>query len=250
MKPQTLFISDLHLQETEPHIVTLFEQFLNQYAPQAETLYILGDLFEVWPGDDENTPFAQKIKTLIKTCVSNGTPVKILPGNRDFLLGPRFAQETGCTVLKDPTVIQLYNEAILLLHGDTLCTQDRLHQIYRSIVQNPLFNRFATTVLPLSFRKKMGGLLRKFSKKHTKKLNPTAMDVIKESVSLAFKNHNTRIMIHGHTHRQKTDVTNENNKIFTRYVLNAWHETGSALSIDANGNKNFLEVKSSLQKLA
>lgn len=242
MKQQTLFISDLHLQETEPHIVALFEQFLMQSAPHAETLYILGDLFEVWPGDDENTPFVQKIKSLIKACVSNGTPVYILPGNRDFLLGPRFANETGCTILKDPTVIDLYNEKLLLLHGDTLCTHDRLHQFYRRIVQNPLFNRLATQLLPLSFRKKIGLQLRKFSKGHTKKLTPTAMDVIKESVSQAYQKHNASIMIHGHTHRQKIDTTIENNQHFTRYVLGAWHETGNALSVLPDGNKQFLII--------
>ncbi len=242
MKPQTLFISDLHLQESEPQIVALFEKFLKQHAPHADTVYILGDLFEVWPGDDENTPFVQKIKALIKSCTSNGTSVKILPGNRDFLLGPRFAKDTGCTILKDPTVIQLYNESILLLHGDTLCTKDKLHQFYRRIVQNPLFNRFATTVLPLSFRKKIGQQLRKFSKNHTKKLTPTAMDVIKESVILEFQKNNTNLMIHGHTHRQKIDTLNDNNKKYTRYVLGAWHETGNALSILPDGNKQFVII--------
>lgn len=242
MKTQTLFISDLHLQETEPTITALFEQFLKEYAPHAETLYILGDLFEVWPGDDENSPFVQKIKSLIKSCVSNGTPVKILPGNRDFLLGPRFAKETGSVIIKDPTVIPLYNESILLLHGDTLCTHDRLHQFYRRIVQNPIVNYLATRLLPLSFRKKIGQLLRKFSKKHTKKLTPSAMDVIKDSVYQAYQKHNSTLMVHGHTHRQKIDSFFENNQRYTRYVLGAWHDTGSALSIDANGNKHFLVI--------
>jgi UDP-2,3-diacylglucosamine hydrolase len=242
MKAHTLFISDLHLQESEPHTVALFEQFLKQYVPQAEALYILGDFFEVWPGDDENSAFSQKIRQLLKNCIANGTPVNILPGNRDFLLGPRFAKETGCTILRDPTLIHLYNEPILLLHGDILCTQDRLHQFYRRIVQNPLVNRIATHILPLSLRHKIGRGLRMLSKRHTKRLDAIDMDVIKESVSQQFQLSGATIMVHGHTHRQKTDITTTDNRRCTRYVLGSWHETGNALMIGAEGNNTFITL--------
>lgn len=238
----TLFISDLHLQESEPRIVALFSEFLKQHAAQAEALYILGDFFEAWPGDDENTPFSQEIRALLKDCVNQGTPVYMMPGNRDFLLGPRFAKDTGCTILRDPSVIQLYGQSILLLHGDTLCTHDKLHQYYRRFIQNPLLNRIGTKILPLSLRHKIGHLLRKVSKKRTRNLNAAIMDVIPETVSKAFENSGTSIMIHGHTHTQKIENTEANNESCTRYVLGSWHEKGSALKIENTGSFKFLAI--------
>lgn len=242
MTPHTLFISDLHLQESQPHIVALFAQFLKQHAPQAQALYILGDFFEVWLGDDENTPFSLKIRTMLKDCVAQGTPVYMMPGNRDFLLGPRFAKDTGCTLLRDPTVIQLYGQSILLLHGDTLCTHDRLHQYYRRIIQNPTFNYVGTHILPLSFRHKIGRLLRNLSKRRTQNLTPRTMDAIPESIAQQFQQSNTSLMIHGHTHRQKTETTHTHNRSCTRYVLGSWHESGSALKMDALGTNTFLTI--------
>jgi UDP-2,3-diacylglucosamine hydrolase len=246
MTPHTLFISDLHLQESEPRIVALFEQFLKQHAPAAETLYILGDFFEVWPGDDENTPFSQKIRALLKDCIAKGTPVYMIPGNRDFLLGPRFAKDTGCTILRDPTVISLYGQAILLLHGDTLCTHDRLHQYYRRFIQNPTLNYLGTHILPLSLRHKIGQLLRKISKHRTKNLNPSTMDAIPESVAQQFQQSNTTLMIHGHTHREKTEITDVQGLSCTRFVLGSWHDNGSALKVDALGTKTFLTIAESI----
>jgi UDP-2,3-diacylglucosamine hydrolase len=242
MTTHTLFISDLHLQATEPYIVTLFAQFLKEHATQAEALYILGDLFEVWPGDDEDSEFSQNIRGLLKDCVNSGTPVYILPGNRDFLLGPRFAKDTGCTILRDPTVIQLYGQSILLLHGDTLCTHDRLHQYYRRIIQNPTFNRIATHILPLSVRHKIGQFLRKLSKRHTKRQRPIYMDVINESVAQQFQQSGAPMMIHGHTHRPMIETTYLNQRPSIRYVLGSWHEKGNALSVGADTTINFLMI--------
>jgi UDP-2,3-diacylglucosamine hydrolase len=244
--PHTLFISDLHLQESEPHIVALFAQFLKHYTPAAEALYILGDFFEVWPGDDENSAFSQQIRGLLRDCVNQGTPVFILPGNRDFLLGPRFAKDTGCTILRDPTVIQLYGESLLLLHGDTLCTQDRLHQVYRSIIQQPTVNWLGTHLLPLGLRHKIGAWLRQLSKRHTRQLNPVEMDVIDSSVRQQFEQSGATVMIHGHTHRQKLAITPTIKGECTRYVLGSWHETGSALRIEgSDGTKQFLTISGS-----
>jgi len=243
MSSHTLFISDLHLQDSEPQIVTLFEQFLKHHAPDAEALYILGDFFEAWPGDDENTPFSDKIRAMLKDCVTQGTPVFMMPGNRDFLLGPRFAKDTGCTILRDPTVIQLYGQSILLLHGDTLCTRDRVHQYYRRIIQNPTLNRVGTKIIPLSMRHKIGQLLRKISHGRTKKLRPSIMDAIPESVSQKFQESASSIMIHGHTHNPKIETTKTDNKIYTRIVLGSWHQSGHALKVDALGSKTFLTIK-------
>lgn len=242
MTPHTLFISDLHLQETEPHSVALFEQFLKLYAPHSDALYILGDFFEIWPGDDENSTFSHKIRDLLKKCIAGGTPVYILPGNRDFLLGPRFAKDTGCTILRDPTVIHLYDQSIVLLHGDTLCTHDRLHQTYRRIVQNRIFNRIATHILPLFVRHQIGQMLRRFSRKRTARLNPSIMDAIPESVTQLFRESRANLMVHGHTHRQKTESTQVDNRACQRFVLGSWHEAGSALRLFEDGAQTFLTI--------
>lgn len=237
MTPHTLFISDLHLQASEPHITALFEAFLKQHAPHAEAVYMLGDLFEVWIGDDEDSEFSLKIRTLLLDCVKHGTPVFILPGNRDFLLGPLFAKETGCTILRDPTTLSLYDQNIVLLHGDTLCTHDRLHQFYRRVVQNRFFNSILTRLLPLSARRKVGQLLRKLSKRHTQRQTPINMDVINSSVSTQFKQSGASTMIHGHTHRPMIETTYLDQRPCTRYVLGSWHEKGNVLNLSKDGIK-------------
>ncbi len=243
MTSHTLFISDLHLQASEPSITSLFETFLKKYVPQADALYILGDLFEVWVGDDEDSTFSQHIRALLLEYVAQGTPIFILPGNRDFLLGRRFAKETGCTILRDPTTIALYDQSILLLHGDTLCTHDRLHQFYRSIVQNRVFNYIASRIIPLSVRRKLGQLLRKLSKHHTQRQSPINMDVINASVTAMFEKANVSTMIHGHTHRPMVETTYLNDRPCSRYVLGSWHEKGSALSVcSTEGTMTYITI--------
>lgn len=240
MTPHTLFISDLHLQASEPHITALFEAFLEQHAPHADAVYILGDLFEVWIGDDEDSEFSLKIRALLRNCVNQGTPVFILPGNRDFLLGSLFAKETGCTLLHDPTTLQLYEQNMVLLHGDILCTHDRLHQYYRRIVQNRVFNSILTRFLPLSARRKIGQLLRKLSKRHTQRQMPINMDVINSSVSAQFQQSGAATMIHGHTHRPMIETTYLDNRPCTRFVLGSWHEKGNILSVSREGIQSYL----------
>ncbi len=235
MTKHTYFISDLHLQASEPHITGLFEQFLRDYAADADAIYILGDLFEAWLGDDDLNEFNASILKKIRQCVDSGTPVFVMPGNRDFLMGQQFAELTGSTLLKDPTVIKLYDQSILLMHGDTLCTNDKLHQYYRAVVQNPIVKRLSMLLLPLSIRRRLGKGLRKMSKRHISRTSPPNMDVINNSVIAKFKAHPAEILIHGHTHRPLIETLYLNQQARTRYVLSAWHDEGSTLRISLGG---------------
>jgi len=242
MTQHTYFISDLHLQASEPKITALFEQFLRDYSADADAIYILGDLFEAWLGDDDLNEFNTSILKKIRQCVDNGTPVFVMPGNRDFLMGQKFAEITGSTVLKDPTVIKLYDQSILLMHGDTLCTNDKLHQIYRAVVQNPAVKRLCMLLLPLSIRRRLGKGLRNMSKRHISRTSAPNMDVINNSVIAKFQAHPATILIHGHTHRPLIETLYLNKQPRTRYVLSAWHDEGSALRISPDHQLVYIKV--------
>jgi len=148
----TYFISDLHLDSSKPHLTQLFYAFIDKRLEDAEQLYILGDFFEVWVGDDNHTEYNQEIINALKT-LSAKINVYIMPGNRDFLIGSEFINASGTTLLEDPTVIDLYGQPTLLLHGDSLCTQDKSHQRFRKLSRNPKLNRWFLK-LPLAIRKK------------------------------------------------------------------------------------------------
>ncbi len=152
----TLFISDLHLDESRPEIVDLFERFLETDARGAEALYILGDLFESWIGDDDDSPLAQRVARALRTLSDSGVPVYFMRGNRDFVLGKDFARKAGMTILDDPTIIDLNGERALLMHGDTLCIDDVSYQKFRRIMHNRWFQRIALA-LPLSIRRRIAG---------------------------------------------------------------------------------------------
>ncbi|MGB6976460.1 MAG: UDP-2,3-diacylglucosamine diphosphatase [Gammaproteobacteria bacterium] len=233
--PYTLFISDLHLQESQPEILQLFYRFLQQQAPHADALYILGDLFEVWLGDDDNQVFLQTVKNALKTLVESGVPVYIMAGNRDFLLGQRFAQESGCKMLQDPTLIDLYGQSVLLTHGDFLCTQDRRHQYFRRFVQQSWIRRLILAI-PLKLRRKMGKRLRHMSYRRTQQLADNIMDVTPEAVQQLMARYQTARLIHGHTHLPAIHNWLVADQNFSRMVLGAWHEQGSALIYDAKGH--------------
>jgi UDP-2,3-diacylglucosamine hydrolase len=154
----TLFISDLHLEPKRPDITRCFFNFLQNQAPQADALYILGDFFEVWIGDDEDTIFHRSIIAALKQLTDSGLSVYFMRGNRDFLIGQAFIRATGCHLLSDPTRIQLYGKDVLLAHGDALCTADHKHQNFRKYAQNPAYNRFFLW-LPLFIRRAISRLL-------------------------------------------------------------------------------------------
>jgi len=231
----TLFISDLHLSEDQLHITQLFLDFARTNAPKADALYILGDLFEYWAGDDDrDTPFHRQIIAAIRELGEQGTPVYIMHGNRDFLMDEQLARECKATLLADPALIDLYGHPTLLTHGDALCTDDKEYQAFRKQVRDPAWrNNFLA--LPLAQRKAQIEQLRKMSEvqKQTKAMD--IMDVNLASVAELFRSHHYPRIIHGHTHRQKHHQHEVDGRSCERWVMGDWHNTGNALRCDASG---------------
>ncbi len=221
MTAYTLFISDLHLQETSTQINALFLNFLSEQAPNAQALYILGDLFDAWIGDDNQTRFHQSIQQALKT-LSDKIPIFLMHGNRDFFIGKRFCRETGVTLLDDPSVITLYGQAVILSHGDHLCTLDSKHQRYRKIIRHPWVKHLLLQ-LPLATRRHIANYLRKKSQSNTISSDNRIMDVSPEAVYELFKQSKSHLLIHGHTHRPNIHKITELDAPTKRVVLGAWH---------------------------
>jgi len=231
----TLFISDLHLSEGEPHITRLLLNFTRNTAAKADALYILGDLFEYWAGDDDSDSlFHQKIISAIREVSRQGTPVFIMHGNRDFLMDEQLAQECKATLLPDPTLIDLYGTPTLLTHGDGLCTDDTGYQAFRAQVRQPAW-RNSFLAQPLPQRKAQIEQLRKMSEEQKQTKAMEIMDVNLDSVAELFRAHHYPRMIHGHTHRQKHHIHIVDGKTCDRWVLGDWHKTGNALRCAAAG---------------
>ena len=227
----TLFISDLHLTPERPRVTQAFFDFLEKASPAADALYILGDLFEYWIGDDAVAAVrAESIVTAMQN-VAQQTNCFFMPGNRDFLVTEKFTALTGFTLMSDETVLDLYGEPTLLLHGDSLCTDDVKHQQYR---QDMMTNRaFHTSFLslPVNERIHKAQMARTQSRKNKQFMQSKIMDVTESAVLAAFAKHQVRHMIHGHTHRQNTHIYDG----LTRIVLGDWNHTSSVLRIDAQG---------------
>lgn len=224
----TYFISDLHLAADQPHITQIFLKFLTQQARDAEAVYILGDLFEVWIGDDEQNELNDTIKTTLKKLTEAGVHVYIMHGNRDFLLGKQFLQQTGCQFLPDPSVIDLYGVPTLLMHGDSLCIEDTMHQRFRYFSRLP-FVRYLFTRLPLSLRYKLAMTIRNKSKHRMRSLADNILDVTPAAVKKYMQVNRVKQLIHGHTHRPAIHDLEINGEAAKRIVLGAWHERGSVL---------------------
>jgi UDP-2,3-diacylglucosamine hydrolase len=234
VKSHTLFISDLHLQESEPAITEAFVDFMQTEAPNADALYILGDFFEVWVGDDDLAPFHQKIIAELKCLAERGVPVFFMRGNRDFLIGKRFAKATGVTLLADPTVITLYGKPVLLMHGDSLCILDHAHQRFRRYTGYSLVQRIFLS-LPLAWRQSVGQKLRGKSQRRGQTTDQGIMDVYPPEVIKQMEQHRVTTLIHGHTHRPYTHDIEELSQEAVRIVLGAWHERSSILRYDSEG---------------
>lgn len=218
----TLFISDLHLEPQRPDISAGFFRFLQTQATQADALYILGDLFEAWIGDDAESEFTQQVQAALAELK---IPVYLMRGNRDFLLGQTFARAAHCELLADPCKISLYGQDITLSHGDMLCTLDKKHQRFRKYAHNPQYNRLFLA-LPLSFRQWLARKIRHVSRSHTRKTAYEIMDVTVEAVDNLMRQQQTRLLIHGHTHRPAIHSIDSDRH---RIVLGDWHQQGSAL---------------------
>ena len=230
----TLFISDLHLSGERENITELFIKFLDQRASKADALYILGDLYEVWPGDDMIQPDYLSSISKLKQLSDNGLPLYVMQGNRDFLMAEKFAEVSGAKLIEDPTIIDLYGTPTLLMHGDTLCTDDIDYQKFRIMVRAPSWKEkfFA---LPNKERLAMTTKYRKVSKVETAKKSMDIMDVNQQAVEAAMQEHNIKQLIHGHTHRPAIHDFSINNEKMKRIVLGDWFEQGSVLVCDKSG---------------
>ena len=229
-----LLISDLHLCPTRPGIVELFLTFLDRQARHAEALYILGDLFEYWAGDDDlNDPFNTHICAQLRACTAH-TPVYFIAGNRDFLLGEDFARASGMQLLDEPQLLQLGGQPTLLMHGDILCSDDQDYQAFRNMVRNPAW-RADFLARPLAERKTQINALRERSEAEKQYKTTAIMDVNADTVAHTLRQHGYPRLIHGHTHRLNTHVHEVDGQCCERWVLGDWHDSGNYLAIDASG---------------
>lgn len=222
-----LFISDMHLEEDRPVLTRAFLHFLKTEAPQAKALYLLGDIFNLWVGDDAMTDFHREVARAIKQVADRGTQVFIMHGNRDFALGKDFCKQAGCTLLNDPSVITPFGKPLLLMHGDLLCTQDVGYQRMRRLLRNPVIN-FILHRLPLKIRQKMADKAREVSQSAATKKANNIVDVTQQEVVRIMEKHQTTCLIHGHTHRPAVhtlEVEIKGKKLpAKRYVLGDWSD--------------------------
>jgi UDP-2,3-diacylglucosamine hydrolase len=226
----TLFIADLHLCAQEPAITAGFLRFLQRDAVHADALYILGDLFEAWIGDDDPEPLHAEIAAALKALQQAGIPCYFIHGNRDFLLGERFAQASGMTLLPEQQVIDLYGRRILIMHGDTLCTDDQAYQEFRRKVHNTWIQKLFLA-LPLRWRLKIAAKMRARSQQTNQYKSEAIMDVNPQAVEQAMLHHNVHWLIHGHTHRPAIHPLMLSTGKAQRAVLGAWHVEGSMIKV-------------------
>lgn len=224
------FIADLHLAENRPDITACFLSFIENDAVKAEQLYILGDLFEVWFGDDYKTKLTESVIDAIKVLSNTGTKVYFIHGNRDFLLGKNYAKQADMFLLPEKHLIELYGEKILLMHGDTLCTRDIDYQKFRKKSRSWWWQGFMTN-LPLWLRKRIADNYRKKSKQAQQMKSQDIMDVTESEVVKDLEEYNCQLIIHGHTHRPNIHELKANNKPAQRIVLGDWYEQGAWLKV-------------------
>lgn len=217
----TLFISDLHLEESRPDITEAFLGFLDGTASGVDQLYILGDFFEAWIGDDERTPLQEQIAAALRKLRDSGTDIFLMHGNRDFLIGEDFCKRAGASLLDDPTVIDLHGTPTLLMHGDSLCTADVEYQKFRANMRNPQWQQMILQ-RPLEDRQQMARQLREISMAKNQGKEEFIMDVTPEEVIKDMEAHGVQHMIHGHTHRPAVHELIANGLPAKRIVLGDW----------------------------
>ena len=235
----TLFISDLHLDAQRPRITALFGRFLADQARGAEALYILGDLFEAWVGDDDPSETGAFVAAQLRTVSDAGTPVVFIRGNRDFLLGEDFARRAGMTILPDPAVVMLYGKPTLLMHGDTLCSDDVAYQAFRAQTRDPHWQA-QFLAQPLAARLGFAQQARAASKAHQSGLQDSGTmaaitDVSPATVDATLARFGIDTLIHGHTHRPAVHELDVDDRACRRIVLGDWYEQGSVLRADPDG---------------
>ena len=236
-------ISDLHLEENRPDIAGLFLKFLaNSIAnTKIDELYILGDFFEYWIGDDDLTLFHQKIINALKQATKQGLAIYFTHGNRDFLIGKKFLHETGCQLLPDEYIADLYGTPTLLMHGDTLCTLDVAYLKFRKKSRSWLFKK----IMSLKSLEKRRALVKNYRAKSQAYTSTTAdhiMNVTQDEVERVMLKHKVQHLIHGHTHRPDCHPFILNNQIATRTVLGAWHNDGYILMCHDDGSQHVIQL--------
>ncbi|WP_315709894.1 UDP-2,3-diacylglucosamine diphosphatase [Brenneria uluponensis] len=226
----TLFIGDLHLSIHEPAVTAGFLRFIREDASQADALYILGDLFDAWIGDDDPQPLHLVVAQALQSLHQQGVPCYFIHGNRDFLLGKVFAGQSGITLLPEENMIELYGRRFLVLHGDTLCTDDQDYQRFRRRVHNPLIQRLFL-LLPLRIRLRIAANMRAASQRANQTKSMQIMDVNPQQVIARLRHYQVDGMIHGHTHRPEIHVIRAEGITAQRAVLGAWHHQGSMIKV-------------------
>ena len=235
----TLFVSDLHLDPARPAITALFLEFLKDEAAHAEALYILGDLFEAWIGDDADDSLAQAVRAALARVRAAGVPVYVMRGNRDFLYGQRFADDSGATLLPDPCVVMLYGQPTLLMHGDLLCTDDREYLGFRAQVRDPSWQA-DFLAKPLAERAEFAARARAASSGRQAGLKDMgALEAITDAnggaIAATMARYGVRRLIHGHTHRPAIHSLDVDGASAQRIVLGDWYEQGSVLRASRDG---------------
>jgi UDP-2,3-diacylglucosamine hydrolase len=229
---RTYFISDLHLTDQRPDINGRFFHFIDETVGGADALYILGDLFEYWVGDDNSaSSIASETARRLKALTQAGTHVYFMHGNRDFLLASKYATQSGMSLLPDPSLISLYGIPTLLMHGDTLCTDDRDYQSFRTKVRRPWVQALLLA-LPLAMRQRLAGLARSGSESAKQNKPEEIMDVNLEEVARVLTTHGYPRLIHGHTHRPARHVHELDGHACERWVLPDWYASGGYVVCD------------------
>lgn len=240
---RALFVSDCHLSAHHPETLESFKGFLRNFARDADALYILGDLFDYWVGDDDDTPEYEAVCAELKALAAH-TPVYCMRGNRDFALAGAFERRTACRLLPDEYKLTLNGTDTLLMHGDLLCTDDKNYLRYRRVIQHPATVR-ALLLLPLSRRRRMAEYLRRKSRDSVRHKTPSLMDVNVQAVVRVMRKHKVQLLIHGHTHRPgEHEVRLGDGQVGRRIVLDAWHPYGhgETLAADENGIEHIQRI--------
>ena len=238
-KQRYIFISDLHLDENHPEITANFLNLLQRCRTETDALYMLGDFFEVWIGDDNHTPLIDEIVAALRAATDRGLPIYFMHGNRDFLIGADFIKATGCRLLTDDEKISLFQQSVLLMHGDTLCMGDAAYIRMRKLFRNKFIQKIFLC-LPLSIRQKIAAKMRAKSQQYTSSADLAIMDVTQTEVERVMREHEVLVLIHGHTHQPKMHSFTLDGHNAQRIVLAAWHDGGSALVWDEDGAKSVL----------
>lgn len=234
MRP-TLFVSDLHLSPARPALLAAFHTFCEGPARTADAVYVLGDLFDAWVGDDQlREPVAAAVAQSLRALADSGVRVGVIVGNRDFLLGARFGEVAGCALLPEQVVVDVQGAPTLILHGDELCTDDAGYQKYRAWSRNPRLQR-RLQALPYTLRRGIARLLRRQSRRASAAKPEAIMDVAPDAVAAAFRTHGVGRMIHGHTHRPARHRVNVDGRECERWVLADWYDRGSYLECTPSG---------------